>query len=209
MAALAVLALVAVGVVAVAVPGAGPAAAAPAVTCVDAAPAEAEALAIAVACGREVAVESSRTERSQVVAAADATLRLRTHAAPQRVRRADGAWTPISTTVERKPDGTVRPVATLADVAFSGGGSGPLVTWREAGSTFTLSWPLGPLPAPRLAGATATYESVLDDVNLHVTATAEGYTHVVEVRTPEAARGPAVQSLWYALGGTHAGGAVR
>lgn len=202
MAALVSLSLAASGVVTIAVPAPEPAAAAAAVSCADAAPSETEARAIAVACGREVVVESSRTESSQVVAAADGTLRLQAYAAPQRVRRADGSWTPISTVLGRRADGSVGPAATLAEVTFSGGGSGPLVTWREAGSTFTLSWPFGSLPAPRLAGATATYESVLADVNLHVTATAEGYTHVVEVRTPEAARRQEIRSLWYALGGT-------
>jgi Concanavalin A-like lectin/glucanases superfamily len=193
-----VLALLTAGLV---VGGARPAAAAPAQpSCVEGAESEAQARAVAAACGQPVRVNSSLTEDSQVVALPDGTMRYEAAVAPQRVLR-DGAWTPISTVLARQADGLVRPAATLADVAFSGGGSGPLVTWREGGSTFTLSWPLGALPAPRLAGATATYESVLAGVNLHVTATADGYTHAVEVLTRQAAADPAVRRLRYVTGG--------
>ncbi|MEQ4304518.1 LamG-like jellyroll fold domain-containing protein [Plantactinospora sp. B6F1] len=121
-------------------------------------------------------------------------------ATPQRVRRGDGTWSAIDPTLRRVGGGVV-PAATLADVSFSAGGSGPMVTWRSGAATFTLGAPSGGLPAPRLAGATAVYESVLPGVNLHVTATAEGFTHAVEVLTPAAAANPAVRRLRYPTGG--------
>ncbi|WP_147457159.1 LamG domain-containing protein [Micromonospora pisi] len=138
---------------------------------------------------------------TQVVALAEGGFRYQASVAPQRVRRADGSWAPISPDLVRQADGSLKPAATLADVSFSAGGSGPLVTWREGVSTFTLSWPLGALPVPKVSGATATYESVLSGVNLHVTATAEGYTHSVELLTPAAAKNPAVRQLRYVTGG--------
>ncbi|MFY1583557.1 LamG domain-containing protein [Micromonospora sp. WMMD734] len=125
---------------------------------------------------------------------------MRTSVAPQRVRRSDGSWTPILTRLTPRADGLYHPEATLADVAFSSGGTGPLVTWREDGSTFTLSWPT-PLPPPTIDGATATYESVLPDVDLHVIATADGYQHAVEVKSAAAAATAEVQMLRYKSGG--------
>ncbi|MDW5328922.1 LamG-like jellyroll fold domain-containing protein [Plantactinospora sp. KLBMP9567] len=200
LASLTVLSLATAGLVAVGVTGV-PAEAASTLGCVDTAPSESEAVALAVSCQRQVVVGPSITERSQIVATVEGALILQAAVAPQRVRGAGGIWRPISTDLVQRSDGSVGPAATLADVRFSGGGSGPLVTWREAGATFTLSWPLGSLPAPRLNGATATYESVLDDVDLHVTATAEGYTQVVEILTPAAAGSPAMRSLRYLTGG--------
>ncbi|PWR13652.1 hypothetical protein DKT69_20145 [Micromonospora sicca] len=84
---------------------------------------------------------------------------------------------------------------------FSGGGAGPLVTWHEGDSTLELTWPSA-LPAPRIDGDTAIYDSVLPGVNLHVTAGRSGFRHVLEVLTPEAAANPALQQIRYGLGGT-------
>ncbi|MFV2111360.1 hypothetical protein ACFHW0_03335 [Micromonospora sp. LOL_025] len=177
------------------------------------APDETAAARLAAACGRPVEVLSERTEYAQVTVAPDGVRKLVAAVAPQRVRRADGSWAAIDPSLRQRGDKLV-PSATLADVSFSTGGTGPLVSWREAGSTFTLDWPLGPLPRPRVSGPTATYPAVLKDVNLHVTATAEGYTHVVEVLTPEAAAQPAIKALRYRTGGDmriaqDAGGAMR
>ncbi|TDB77555.1 LamG domain-containing protein [Micromonospora sp. KC723] len=168
--------------------------------CVTEAPDDAAAARLAARCGHAVEVLSERTEYAQVTVDSDGVRTLLASVAPQRVRRSNGTWAAIDTSL-RARDGRLVPVATLADVSFSSGGPGPLVTWRERGSTFTLEWPLGPLPAPRVDGATAVYPSVLKDVNLHVTATTEGYTHVVEVLTPEAAAQPAIRALRYRTGG--------
>ncbi|MFG3419141.1 LamG domain-containing protein [Micromonospora sp. NPDC048063] len=164
------------------------------------APDEVAAAKLAAACGRPVEALSERTEYSHVTVSPDGVRKMIAAVAPQRVRRADGSWASIDAGLRQRGDKLV-PAATVADVSFSTGGTGPLVTWREAGSTFTLEWPLGPLPKPQVHGPTATYASVLKDVNLHVTATAEGYTHVVEVLTPEAAAQPAIRALRYRTGG--------
>ncbi|MFI7280844.1 LamG domain-containing protein [Micromonospora chersina] len=174
--------------------------AAPQPVCAAEAPDETAAAKLAASCNRVVEALDQRTEFAQVMVQPSGQRKLIAAVAPQRVRRTDGSWAPIDPTLRRK-DGALVPGATLADVSFSGGGDAPLVTWREGGSTFTLGWPLGPLPVPELHGPTATYRSVLKDVNLHVTATREGYTHVVEVLTPEAAARPEIHALRYRTGG--------
>ncbi|MFV2104676.1 RHS repeat-associated core domain-containing protein [Micromonospora sp. LOL_024] len=161
---------------------------------------EAAAAALAAECGVSVEALSERTEFEQVVVEPSGSQTLTVAAVPQRVKRTDGSWAAIDPTLS-VTGGAVVPAATLADVRFSAGGSGPLATWRVGGSSFTLSWPLGALPAPRLMGASAVYDGVLPGVNLHVTALREGFSHAVEILTPAAAANPAVRQIRYALGG--------
>ncbi|WBB91392.1 LamG-like jellyroll fold domain-containing protein [Verrucosispora sp. WMMC514] len=161
---------------------------------------EVAAAALAAECGVPVEALSERTEFEQVVVEPSGSQTLTVAAVPQRVRRGDGSWAAIDPTLSVS-GGAVMPAATLADVRFSPGGSGPLATWRKGGSSFTVSWPLGALPTPRLSGATAVYDAVLPGVNLHVTALREGFSHAVEILTPAAAANPAVRQIRYALGG--------
>ncbi|MFI7024754.1 LamG-like jellyroll fold domain-containing protein [Micromonospora sp. NPDC049900] len=162
---------------------------------------EAAAAALAAECGVSVEALSERTEFEQVMVEPSGSQTLTVAAVPQRVRRSNGSWAAIDPTLS-VVDGAVVPAATLADVRFSAGGSGPLAVWQVGDSSFTLSWPLGALPAPRLMGATAVYDGVLSGVNLHVTALREGFSHAVEILTPAAAANPAVRQLRYELGGT-------
>ena len=162
---------------------------------------EAAAAALAADCGVSVEALSERTEFEQVMVEPSGSQTLTVAAVPQRVRRSDGSWEAIDPTLS-VVGGAVVPAATLADVRFSAGGSGPMAVWQVGDSSFTLSWPLGVLPAPRLVGATAVYDGVLPGVNLHVTALREGFSHAVEILTPAAAANPAVRQLRYELGGT-------
>jgi hypothetical protein len=153
-------------------------------------------------CGlSQVEALSERTERTQVFVSDSGRATMVSAAVPQRVRRSDGSWVGISTALQRHGDGVLAPTATLADIAFSGGGGGPLVTWREGARVFTLSWSYGPLPAPRVSGSEAIYESVLPDVNLHAIATVDGFLFTLEVRTRAAANHPAVRQTRYLTGG--------
>lgn len=154
----------------------------------------------AVECGIAVENLAERTEYAQVMIDGTGTRTLAVASEPQRMKRADGRWAKIKPTLHVAGD-VVVPEATLADVKFSAGGSGPLVSWRSTAGAFEVYWPHGPLPPPSLRDATAVYESVLPQVNLHVTATAEGFTHAVEVLTPEAAALPEVRRLRYRMGG--------
>ncbi len=136
--------------------------------------------------GERVEVLSERTEYSQVFAEPSGRLVMESTVVPKHVRHADGSWSETDLDLSVRPDGTVRPGASVADVRFSGGDDAPMVTLVDAGKTLTLSWP-GDLPAPELSGDSATYRGVLPDVDLVLRATWGGFTHVLVVHTPKAA----------------------
>ncbi|WP_348773817.1 LamG-like jellyroll fold domain-containing protein [Micromonospora sp. WMMD964] len=175
-------------------------AAAAAPTCTAAAPSEAEASAMAAACGAPVLVDGSRTELTQVVAQPDGRLRFESAAAPQRTRKS-GSWADIDLDLAADADGTWRPAVSVADVAFSGGGNGPLVTLKRGGKAMMMSWPSGALPAPDVVGDSATYHDVLTDVDLVVRATRTGFGHTLVVKSAAAAANPAVRQIRFGLSG--------
>ncbi len=75
-----------------------------------------------------------------------------------------------------------------------------MVTLTRGGGTVELSWPEA-LPAPTVSGDSVTYPNVLPDVDLVVRATWTGFTHVLVVKTPTAARNPAVREVRFRTGG--------
>lgn len=154
---------------------------------------EAGALAAAVTSGRRVEATALGTERQQVYANPDRTFTLEQTVLPTRVRRGSG-WVPVDTTLRAGPDGTVAPAATTLDMAFSGGGDAPLVRLRRDGTELALRWP-GRLPAPVLAGDTATYPEVLPGVDLTLRASVEGLSEVLVVKSAQAAANPALARL--------------
>ena len=178
---------------------AAPASAAPP-ACADTAASQAAATAMAAACGRPVEVLAARTETTQDFVQPSGVTSRTMAVLPQRVHRADGSWAPVDLSLQARPDGTLAPAASVADVSFSGGGAAPLMTWRKAGHTLTLSWP-GTLPTPVVSGNSATYVSVLPGVDLVVTATDLGFKHVLVVHTPAAAADPRVREVHFAVGG--------
>ncbi|SDY42039.1 D-mannose binding lectin [Micromonospora pattaloongensis] len=144
--------------------------------------------------------EASRTEFAQVVAQPDGRFRFEASVVPQRTRKA-GRWADVDLTLSRGADGLLRPAVSVADVVFSGGGSGPLVTLTRHGKKMTMTWPGRPLPAPTVSGDSATYPSVLPDVDLVVRATRTGFTHVLVIKTAAAAANPSVRLIRFGLGG--------
>ncbi|MEV0901743.1 LamG-like jellyroll fold domain-containing protein [Actinoplanes sp. NPDC049802] len=178
----------------------GPAAAAPAVA-PDAAPDEGAAVAAARRHGKRVEALSERTEFTQVFAEPSGQLTYESAAVPQRVRRSNGSWADIDVELARGKDGLLRPAATLADVRFSAGGSGPLVKLTRDGQDLTMSWPLGVLPAPQVSADSATYAEVLPGTDLVLRATRTGFTHVLVVKNAQAAANPAIRELRFDLGG--------
>jgi hypothetical protein len=168
--------------------------------CVAEQPDARAAAAAAKACGGRVEVLAGRSEYTQVFANPDGTSTFTSTAVPARVRRADRSWAPVDPSLRARADGTLAPVATLADVVFSAGGKGPFVTYRAGGSSLQLSLPVI-LPKPVVDGASAVYRDVLPDVDLRATATATGFTHVLVVRTAAAAANPALASIRYDVGG--------
>ena len=154
---------------------------------------------MARACGTRIEVVSERTEYSELFVDPSGGRTLVASVVPQRARRRDGTWGAIDTTLQ-EVDGAIAPVGTAADVRFSTGGDGPFVTLTRDGHQLALSWPT-PLPTPTLSGDSATYASVLPDVDLVVTATATGFTHQLVVKNARAAANPAVRRASYRIGG--------
>ncbi|WP_285776892.1 LamG-like jellyroll fold domain-containing protein [Microtetraspora sp. NBRC 13810] len=155
----------------------------------------AEAAAAARAAGRRVEATELRSETQQVFANPDGTFTSETSALPERVRR--GAdWVPVDTTLRAAPDGTVRTVATPLELAFSGGGEQPLARIGDGTRSLETTWP-GRLPQPVLEGSTATYPSVLPDVDLKITASVLGYSEVLVVKSRQAAADPALRRITF------------
>ncbi|MFE7043282.1 LamG-like jellyroll fold domain-containing protein [Streptomyces atratus] len=140
-----------------------------------------------------VEVASLRNERSQTFANPDGTFTAKEYAQPVRVRK-DGKWTDIDTTLIAQPDGRLVPKATSAAMSLSPGGDGPFASLVRDGKTLSVSWP-SKLPKPTVDGATATYKSVLPDVDLVVRAESDGFSHLLVVKSAKAAANPALAAI--------------
>jgi hypothetical protein len=120
-------------------------------------------------------------------------------ALPARVRAGsapDGGWVDADPTLRRAGDGSVRPVATAVELAFSGGGGdAPLARMAKEGQWLALSWP-GELPEPVLDGAVATYPGAVGPgIDLVIQAGVVGFSHYLVVRDARAAVDPALQEV--------------
>ncbi|MEV6527643.1 LamG domain-containing protein [Longispora sp. NPDC051575] len=164
-------------------------------------PDEAAAVAAAKQFSQRVEVSRHRSETVQVFANPDGTLVWEESLTPQRVRRGDGSWAAVDTTLKRDADGSVRPVATVTQVQLSGGGSGPMARISESGRELAVSWP-GELPAPVLEGDTAVYREVLSGVDLRVTARVTGFSEILVIKSRAAAANPALTNIRFGLAGT-------
>lgn len=144
--------------------------------------------------GDPVEVTSETTPTDTVTALPDGTFRLDASPVPVRAKQGD-AWVPLDTTLQAGADGLIRPKAAAVDVAFSGGGgSTALATVSQGGTSYSISAPWS-LPVPTVSGSSATYSSVLPDVDLVVSAVADGFTENVVVKTRTAAQDPGLASL--------------
>jgi len=167
--------------------------------------AEDAASARAKATGEPVEVSSWTTETERVLANPSGTFTSELSAGPVRVRKRDG-WVPVNTTLRRESDGSVRPVAVVADIVLSAGGSMPLARVAKDGVSLSLSW-RGSLPAPALDGNTATYAEVLPGVDLLVRAHVDGFSEVLVVKDAEAAAQPALKRIQF--GAAAGGGSIH
>ncbi|MGW5416019.1 hypothetical protein ACWEUT_30655, partial [Actinomadura geliboluensis] len=154
---------------------------------------EREAVAAAARSGRPVEILSQRGESRTVRALPNGRIEVEQRLQPVRTRRG-GKWVDIDTTLRRSGGGVV-PAASTVGLVFSAGGDGPMVRMTRGGHRLALSWP-GRLPAPVLEGDTAVYAGVAGpDVDLRLQARADGFSHVLVVKTPEAAKDPRVAEL--------------
>lgn len=175
--------------------GADPAGAAATATAATATAATADqAAGAARVSGRRVEVTGLRSQTAEVYANPSGTFTAVEHVLPVRVRRADGSWAAVDDTLRRGADGTVSPVASPLRLRLSGGGAVPLVSLASGSRSLTLGWP-GTLPAPTLAGATATYPAVLPGVDLRVEVSAEGFAETLVVADRAAATNPALAAI--------------
>ncbi|MET8530354.1 LamG domain-containing protein [Micromonospora sp. NPDC005172] len=160
---------------------------------------ESEALTAAKKSGHAVEVTTLKSENSRVLASPTGSLFMESYPVPRWVNRRDGAgWRTIDTSLRQAVDGSVTPVATLADVSFSAGGTAPVVRLPVDGGEVSLAWP-GTLPRPRVEGDTAVYESVLPDVDLRMRALTDGFSWVLVVKSATAATNPALETLRFRL----------
>ncbi|UWE12676.1 laminin G domain-containing protein [Actinacidiphila bryophytorum] len=157
----------------------------------------------AAASGQRVEVTGDRTEFATTYANPDGyTYTQEQSSVPVRVRTRSGGWTAPDATLQVRADGTVGPKAAMVDLAFSGGGSAPMVSLGSAGRTVALTWP-GTLPKPVLDGDSAVYPDVMPGVDLRLTASVQGYRELLVVKTPAAAADPALKKITF---GVHASG---
>ncbi|MCM1976547.1 LamG-like jellyroll fold domain-containing protein [Streptomyces sp. G1] len=154
---------------------------------------EAAARARAAKTGDPVEILSLRDERSTTVANPDGTFTVTEYVQPVRTRK-NGKWTAIDTTLVERKNGTLAPKAALAAMAFSGGGDRTFAEIDKDGRTLSFDW-LDELPKPKVDGSTATYSNVLSGVDLKVTASAEGFSHVLVVKNAKAAANPKLAEL--------------
>ncbi|MFD6532076.1 LamG-like jellyroll fold domain-containing protein [Streptomyces sp. NPDC060184] len=158
------------------------------------------ALAEAKSSGDRVEVAAERTATTSVYANPDgSTFTMEESAVPVRVAARGGGWRTPDATLTRRADGIVVPTAPAVAMEFSGGGTGqPLVRIEKDGKSLALDWPEA-LPKPELEGDSALYPEVLKGVDLRVTASVEGFRHVLVVKTPEAAAQPELRLIAYGL----------
>ena len=151
--------------------------------------------------GSPVVVDEDTTPTEQVTALPDGTFRLDAATTPVRTNQG-GTWVPLDTTLAAQADGSLKPKAAVTDLTFSGGGSStPLATMSQGGLSYSVSAPWT-LPVPTVSGSTATYASVLPDVDLVVSAVPEGFTENVVVKTRAAAQDPQLASLRFPVSET-------
>lgn len=162
-----------------------------------------KALAEAQETGKRVEVTGERSERTTVYANPDGfTFTLEESAVPVRVPTAGGGWQAPDATLEVRADGAVVPKAAAVEMEFSGGGAkDPLVKISDTGRSLRIGWP-GKLPEPEVDGASAVYPEVLSGVDLRITASVEGFRHVLVVKSPEAAAQEELKEIDYALKAT-------
>lgn len=160
-------------------------------------PVEVEALAEAAETGKLVEITAKRGETREVYATPQGEIEVREFVVPKWTRLED-RWVAVDTTLEASSEG-IAPVASASALVFSAGGAeSPLVSMARHGRVLEWSWPEA-LPEPVLAGDTATYQEVIEGVDLQLKATEEGFASFLVVKTPQAAVSPELDRVTFAM----------
>ncbi|MFE3941298.1 FG-GAP repeat domain-containing protein [Streptomyces sp. NPDC059118] len=159
--------------------------------------AEENALTEAAHTGEPVEVLPRRTETSQVFANPSGTFTRDSYAMPQWTRQGH-KLVDIDASLVFEPDGRIKTKATEVGVSFSGGGNDSLVTVVRDGRSLSLKWPTE-LPKPTVSDDTATYPEVLPGVDLKLKADNSGFSHLLVVKSAEAAANPQLRSIGLGL----------
>jgi hypothetical protein len=142
---------------------------------------------------KSVVVPAETNTGTLVTANPNGSFTLTETSEPVRVKQ-HGVWVPINPDLVREPDGQLQAAATATGVAFSGGGTGPMVTMTSGADRLSFTFPYS-LPRPAVSGPNATYHNALPGVDLELTANASGFSEMLIVRTRAAARGSRLRSL--------------
>jgi hypothetical protein len=151
------------------------------------------ALQKAAASGQRVEVEQKRTDDSQTFVNPDGTFTLEQSAVPVRTKQ-NGQWVDLDATLSQGSDGMIRPRAAAMEMAFSGGGAGPLAVLISEGKHLQLTWP-SPLPEPSVEGDGLTYSSVYPGVDLRINITTQSFSQVLIVHSLQAALQPQLEKV--------------
>ncbi|MEU7039324.1 hypothetical protein ABZ958_37600 [Streptomyces sp. NPDC046237] len=154
---------------------------------------EEAAFAEAARTGQRVEILDRREEKAEFFANPDGTTTRRTYGTPKWTRF-EGMWRKTDPTLVKNAAGSLAPSAPAFPIAFSGGGTQPLATMVKKGKKLALTWPAA-LPEPVVEGDTATYRSVLPDVDLKLTANVDGFAQHLIINSAEAAANPALRSI--------------
>lgn len=191
---LVVLALTAFGLATLGAPGLASSAPAQTAPSAQAHATKAEAFALAEETDEPVELANLRDEYSQTFANPDgATMTQEMHSAPIFGEDEAGNLVEIDTSLEMRADGTVAPKAAAVGLEFPRDDS-ESITMEDEGHVLSVEVP-GTLSEPTLDGDTATYEDVFPDVDLKLTATADGFRQVYVVNTREAAQSEEFRQL--------------
>ncbi len=173
--------------------------AAPEPACTPAEKTVVAAAAMAKRCGTKVEISPLRSETDQTFARPTGGYTTEQSVEPRWAKKPDGTWTPIDTTLRADANGVVTPVASALPVVFSGGGTGPVAVLREGDHELALTWPGGSLPKPTLSGPHATYAEVFPGVDLRFTASPQGFSQLLVVKTRQAASHPGLAEVKFGL----------
>lgn len=158
---------------------------------------KAAALAKAKETGRPYELTSQRTETSDTWALPSGKWSVKRYSTTVRVKRGSG-WVEADPGLQFDANGRVIPKAAAVSIAFSGGGSGALLSGEVKGRKLSLTWPSA-LPRPTLADNVATYANVLPDVDLQLKAEVEGFSQLLVVKNAKAAKHPDLATLRFKL----------